>query len=121
MLLLTAPVIALRFIQAAVHGRIEKKNDDAVSRPEMALDVSSLGGMYAGKIRLVGTESGVGVRNAGHIGAQAGEFTLTADGRIENSGSISAQTDVHLATTRELDIRDRALMGAAVVNGRTQE
>ncbi|ASG19235.1 hemagglutinin repeat-containing protein [Salmonella enterica] len=87
----------------AVHGRIEKKNDDAVSRPEMALDVSSLGGMYAGKIRLVGTESGVGVRNAGHIGAQAGEFTLTADGRIENSGSISAQTDVHLATPRELD------------------
>ncbi|HFO9634239.1 TPA: hemagglutinin repeat-containing protein, partial [Escherichia coli] len=29
--------------------------------------------------------------------------TLTADGRIENSGSISAKTDVHLATTRELN------------------
>ncbi|ELV7098292.1 hemagglutinin repeat-containing protein, partial [Escherichia coli] len=27
----------------------------------------------------------------------------TADGRIENSGSISAKTDVHLATTRELN------------------
>ncbi|SQK33805.1 putative adhesin/hemagglutinin/hemolysin [Escherichia coli] len=44
----------------------------------------------------------MGVRNAGHIGAQAGAVTLTADGRIENSGSISAKTDVHLATTREL-------------------
>ena len=84
------------------HGQIEKKTGDVSSQPQMALDVASLGGMYAGKIRLVGTETGVGVRNAGHIGAQAGEVTLTADGRIENSGSISAKTDVHLATTREL-------------------
>ncbi|QMQ40040.1 hemagglutinin repeat-containing protein [Escherichia coli] len=84
------------------HGQTEKKAADASSQPQMALDVASLGGMYAGKIRLVGTETGVGVRNAGHIGAQAGAVTLTADGRIENSGSISAKTDVHLATTREL-------------------
>ncbi|EJH8569939.1 filamentous hemagglutinin N-terminal domain-containing protein, partial [Escherichia coli] len=54
------------------HGQIEKKTGDVSSQPQMALDVASLGGMYAGKIRLVGTETGVGVRNAGHIGAQAG-------------------------------------------------
>lgn len=38
------------------------------SAPSFAIDVSHLGGMYAGKIALIGTEAGVGVRNAGHIG-----------------------------------------------------
>ena len=80
----------------AAHTVIEKTGDDPATRPQMALDVSSLGGMYAGKIRMVGTESGVGVRNAGSIGAQAGSVTITADGRIDNSGSLSASGDAQL-------------------------
>ena len=55
-----------------------------------ALDVAQLGGMYAGKITLIGTESGVGVRNAGVIGATAGDVVLQADGWLTNSGSIQA-------------------------------
>lgn len=47
--------------------------------------------MYANKIKLVGTENGVGVRNAGHIGAQAGDFTLSASGKLQNTGVITAQ------------------------------
>lgn len=69
--------------------------DDA-ARPVVSLDVAQLGGMYAGKIRLVGTENGVGVRNAGSIGAQAGSVTISADGHIENSGAIGASQDVQL-------------------------
>jgi filamentous hemagglutinin len=45
--------------------------------PTVSIDVAQLGGMYAGKITLVGTEAGVGVRNAGNIGATAGELVLT--------------------------------------------
>ena len=85
----------------AAHERIEKTGDDPATRPQLALDVASLGGMYAGKIRMVGTESGVGVRNAGALGAQAGSVTLTADGRIENSGTLRASEDATVRTAGE--------------------
>ena len=81
----------------AAHERIEAKTADAATRPQLAVDVANLGGMYAGKIRLTGTEAGVGVRNAGNIGAQAGTVVVTADGRIENSGNINSSGDMQLA------------------------
>jgi filamentous hemagglutinin len=65
--------------------------------PVFTLDVAVLGGIYAGKILLIGTEAGVGVRNAGHIGAAAGDVVLSADGRLESSGSISGQGSVNLS------------------------
>ncbi len=45
--------------------------------PVYALDVSALGGMYAGKISLMGTEAGLGVRNAGLVQATSGPLTLS--------------------------------------------
>ncbi len=56
--------------------------------PTFALDVGQLGGMYAGKIHLIGTEAGLGVRNAGLIGAGAGEVVLRVDGKLENRSRI---------------------------------
>ena len=58
--------------------------------PRYGIDAALLGGMYANKITLIGTEAGVGVRNAGSIGAAAGELVVTSEGRLENTGSIAA-------------------------------
>ena len=83
----------------ATHEQVTALADNGTPKPSLALDVAQVGGMYAGKIRLRGTEKGVGVRNAGNIGAEAGMITLSADGHIENSGAIWSSADVALSGT----------------------
>ncbi|MFX5053562.1 hypothetical protein ABTC30_19725, partial [Acinetobacter baumannii] len=61
--------------------------------PNFALDVGQLGGMYAGKIFLVGTEQGLGVRNAGTINSTQGTLTLNANGDLVNNGNLIANKD----------------------------
>lgn len=62
-------------------------------QPNFALDVGQLGGMYAGKIFLVGTEQGLGVRNAGSINSTQSTLTLNAKGDLVNSGNLIANKD----------------------------
>lgn len=73
--------------------------------PTIGIDVAQLGGMYAGKITLIGTEAGVGVRNAGTLGASAGNITITNDGYLQNTGNISASANTQLSTTQTLTNR----------------
>jgi filamentous hemagglutinin len=56
----------------------EKDLASAEAAPLFALDIGALGGMYTGKIRLIGTEDGLGVTLAGEVSASE---TLTLDVR----------------------------------------
>ncbi|MEL7636062.1 MULTISPECIES: hemagglutinin repeat-containing protein [Sporomusa] len=50
-------------------------------KPDIALDIAALGGMYAGKIQLVGTEKGLGYNIQGDIYAN-NSLAITNDGKI---------------------------------------
>ncbi|HHA2860448.1 TPA: hemagglutinin repeat-containing protein, partial [Stenotrophomonas maltophilia] len=71
-------------------------------RPQFGLDVAALGGMYAGKIRLVGTEAGVGVRSTGQMVADAGDFILTQAGDVRLSGRTAAAGRLQIETYGDL-------------------
>jgi filamentous hemagglutinin len=71
---------------------------DATSgTPEYAIDGSALGAMQAGRIKMVVTEKGAGVRMRGDMAANAGELSLSADGKI-SIGNASGNNGVNISS-----------------------
>ena len=70
------------------------------TKPELAIDMGDMGGMYSGQIRMIGTEAGVGVRNQGGQ-LQAGQtLTVSSEGRLVwQSGRQEAVTQAGESVT----------------------
>lgn len=121
-------------------GEIHAQQGDGAV-PEVAIDTAAMGGMYAGKIRLVSTEQGVGVNLTNAVATQ-GDLTLDANGkiRLRDSSSagnlqVSSQGDLtvtgaihsggaaHLEAGGELTAQDAdiAAKGDATLRARTQQ
>jgi len=99
-------------------------NDAATQGGTLAIDASLLGAMTAGKILIVSTASGLGVRSATNLAASSGDLRISANGdltlaRADASGNINLSTVGTLSHTG-ISAQGNADLSAAALNNANQ-
>jgi filamentous hemagglutinin len=110
-------IVAGRNDVNAEHLSATARADDGSAKPQLAIDSSALGGMYAGAIKLVGTEAGVGVKLDGKLIASGGDIQLDANGQL--SLADTSATGAVNAKAASLDARGPVYAGTTL-NVQTQ-
>jgi filamentous hemagglutinin len=102
-------------------GRVEAIPSHATGAvPTYALDVAELGGMYAGKIHLIGTEVGLGVNLRGVLGATSGDVVVDASGKLYQQGTMQASGSVRVQTSEAIHNSGDVYSGADLSMATTQ-
>lgn len=83
-------------------------------KPQVALDVSAVGGMYAGVIELIGTEKGLGINNAGTIAATK-VISLDENGALHTSGNIYSGGQAKLSADEIINHEGGQITGDDIV------
>lgn len=79
------------------NGNYVTKVQGVGSATRIGVDVSAMGGMYADKITLVSTESGIGVSNNGNLIAGSGGIKIDSTGVVYNQvGKTNANGNINI-------------------------
>lgn len=124
--------IALGKNQIDYPGRkIVRSSKGIVNR--VLLDSSALGGMYANKIVLVGTDQGLGMKLPPEVIASSGDIQISSDGRLvlqklDAGGNIALQSNDDIESTDtaysagnvDIDTRGELIVQSGMIAARNQ-
>lgn len=89
----------------AYAGGVGSAKPDAGAPPlQFFLDSTALGGMYADRIRIVGTEHGLGIHAPDNMAASAGDMEILADGRLVFKNASSSGAIVATSRSDGIDV-----------------
>jgi filamentous hemagglutinin family protein len=72
-----------------------------------AIDITAAGSLSSGRVQLIVTDKGPGVRSAGPMNATLGDFTLSSNGSVQFSGtSLTAQNNLDLNVQDSIALTD---------------
>ncbi|WP_213927817.1 hemagglutinin repeat-containing protein [Serratia marcescens] len=88
-------------------------SDDGSARPELAIDMGQMGGMYSGSIRMIVTEAGVGVRNQGGQVRAGKTLTVSSEGKLSwrSDAPTQAGGDIQLAAKGDIETHGKVYSG----------
>ena len=97
------------------HDWLTLANAQIANPNAVAIEVESAGGITAGSIRLIATDLGAGVRSAGTLLANAGDFTLSAAGDVQllSGSSVTAAGNASIQTSGALSLKGAGVAATA--------
>lgn len=98
----------------------QKSQPNGVARSRWGIDSSHLGGIYAGRITLIGTEDGLGVKAPAHMVTSTDDIILNADGDIilknteagRNLSVTSQSGNITLRKGKSVSVKNDTLINA---------
>ncbi len=88
-----------------------ESSSQGAGKPEVALDASALGSIFAGSIKIISTENGVGVNSKGLLWAGVGDVEITSSGKVVCK-DIYAKNRVKLESEKAMEQTESGLITA---------
>ncbi|QCP55087.1 filamentous hemagglutinin N-terminal domain-containing protein [Trinickia violacea] len=95
------------------HDWLIRTTSPGATRAGMAVDITAAGGLTAGRVQLIVTDQGAGVRSLGPLYANSGDVVVSTNGDVSvANSSITAAHDISITTTGTFSLRGaQALAG----------